>query len=92
MLQIMIMVGFSLYLASYGFVALFKQEWLTKLRAFSARVEGKSDIENSDLMNNIGIARRVMAVLALVLGIAGLVMSIIMLVLYIQAQGGPVAV
>jgi|GEM_PF-4521736 len=92
MLQFLIMIGFSLYLAAYGFVALFKQEWLMKVRAFSARVEGKGDIKHDDLTNNIGMARRVMAVLALLLGVAGLVMSVIMMVVYFQAQSGPVSV
>jgi len=92
MFTFILMIGFSIYLAAYGFVALFKQEWLMKVRAFSARIEGKGDLKHEDLIESVGQARKIMAVLALVFGVIGVIMSIMVLVIAIQASSGTIAV
>ncbi len=92
MLTFILMIGFSLYLAAYGFVALFKQEWLMKVRAFSARIEGKGDLKHEDLIESVGQARKIMAVLALIFGIIGFIMSVMVLVIAVQASSGAIAV
>ncbi|MGJ3237751.1 MAG: hypothetical protein ACFE0Q_03495 [Anaerolineae bacterium] len=92
MFSFIIMMAFSLYLAGYGYIALFKQEWLMNVRAFSAKVEGKGELKHEDLTETVGQARRIMAVISLMLGVIGLVLSVMMIVLYIQAQNGPIAV
>lgn len=92
MLTYIFMIAFSLYLTAYGFIALFKQEWLMKIRAFSARIEGKGDVKHEDLQNNVGAARKMMAAASLVLGLIGVVLSVMMLIIAIQAQSGVVSV
>ncbi|MEM9951765.1 MAG: hypothetical protein AAFV93_05540 [Chloroflexota bacterium] len=92
MTSFLFMFGFSLYLAGYGFIALFKKEWLLKIRAFSARLEGKGNIKSDELINDGNTARDAMAVIALAFGVIGIVLSIAFFVIYVQAQSGVVNV
>ncbi|MGB7338921.1 MAG: hypothetical protein WBC91_08525 [Phototrophicaceae bacterium] len=91
MLSFLLMIAFSLYLTGYGFIALFKKEWLLKIRAMSARLEGKN-LKNEDLITDGSTARTIMAVLALTLGIIGVIVSIMTVVVFMQAQGGTISV
>ncbi len=91
MLSFLLMIAFSLYLTGYGFIALFKKEWLLKIRAMSARLEGKN-LKNEDLITDGSTARTIMAVLALTLGIIGVIVSIMAVVVFMQAQGGTISV
>ena len=92
MTSFLLMLGFSLYLAGYGFIALFRKEWLLKIRAFSARLEGKGNIKNEELIDDGNSARNMMAIAALVLGVLGVILSIAFFVIYVQAQSGVVSV
>ena len=92
MLTFILMIAFSLYLAGYGFVALFKQEWLMKVRALSARIEGKGDLKHEDLNASVGMARKIMAILSLIFGVIGLAMSVMVLIIAIQASSGTISV
>lgn len=89
MLSFLVMIGLSLSLTGYGYVALFKKEWLMKLRAFSAQVEGK---EKNELTNTLSQARKIMAILALVLGVVGLIITIASIFVYFQVQSGAVSI
>lgn len=91
MLSFILMIAFSLYLAGYGFIALFKKDWLLKIRAMSARLEGKN-LKNEELIADGSTARTAMAIIALVLGIIGLVMSVMTIVVFMQAQSGVISV
>lgn len=88
-----LMIGFSLLSMAYGFVALFKKDWLWKLRGFSASVEGKGgkkrDEDSIAQMNRMG---NVMGIIALILGAIGFFMSIATLYIYLQTQAGVIAV
>jgi hypothetical protein len=68
---------FSVLLMAYGFIALFKKEWIWKLRSFSARLEGrdnfKRDEEHTAKINHMG---NMMAIAALILGFIAFVMNI----------------
>ena len=89
MLGFIVMIGMSISLTGYGFAALFKQEWLMKLRAFSAQIEGK---ENNELPSNLSQARKIMAILALILGIVGLIVTLGSIFIYFQAQSGVISI
>jgi hypothetical protein len=73
------MFVFSLYLIAYGWIALFKKDWIWKLRDFSARIERKEklkrDTEHTARIERMGNA---MALLSLVLGITGFIMNVMM--------------
>ena len=89
MLSFVLMIGFSLYLMAYGFIALFKKDWIWKLRSVSARVEGKTnskrDEESASRMNQIG---NVLGTIALVAGIIALALSLASIMLFFQADAG----
>lgn len=92
MSSFLFMLGFSLYLAGYGFIALFKKDWLLKIRAFSARLEGKGNIKNEDLINDSNTARDAMAMAALASGVIGILLSIGYLYVFVVAQADVVNV
>lgn len=82
MTQFIIMFAFSFYLIGYGLIALFKKDWIWKLRNFSARVEGKDKIKRDETdVAKIDRMGNVMAIIALVLGITGVVMNIMLMVI-----------
>lgn len=87
MLNFFLMIGFSLYLAAYGFMALFKREWLDMVMAMITRNERKSHDTSEP-----SVATRSLAVVSLALGIIGLIMSVVTLVIFIQAQNGVIDV
>ena len=93
MASFILMIVISLGSMTYGFVALFKKDWLWKLRGFSASVEGKSgqkrDEESIAQMNRMG---NLMGIIALILGAIGFFMSIATLYIYMQTQAGVIAV
>lgn len=93
MLGYILMIGFSVYLMAYGFIALFKKDLLWKIRGFSAKIEGKSgekrDEETTAKMNRMG---NIMGGLALILGALGFILSVATMVIYMQAQAGAIAV
>ncbi len=91
MLSFILMIAFSLCVMLYGFSALFKPEWLMNVRAFSAKIEGKEAHKHDELSSNLSQARKVMAILALIVGILGLAVSIATLFIYFQAQAGPIS-
>lgn len=92
MLTFIFMIAFSLYLGGYGFIALFKPEWLMKIRSLSAKIEGKGDLKHEDIQANVGQARKIMAIASLIFGLIGLIISIATMVIYIQAQSGTISV
>lgn len=75
MLQFMIMIGFSVILVAYGLIALFKKDWIWKVREFSARLEGKGQSKR-DAGSNLDTMGNIMGVFALVLGILGIIMNV----------------
>jgi hypothetical protein len=91
MLSFIVMIGFSVYLMAYGFIALFKKDLLWKIRGFSAKIEGKAgekrDEETTANLNRMG---NIMGTLALILGIVGFIVSLAAIVIYMQAQAGPI--
>jgi hypothetical protein len=93
MLSFILMLGFSVYLMAYGFIALFKKDFLWKLRSFSAKVEGKSGEKRDEAtvanMNRMG---NMMGIAALVLGAIGFVLALAAMVIYMQSQAGAIAV
>lgn len=91
MVSFILMIVFSLCVMLYGFSALFKPQWLMNVRAFSAKIEGKEGHKHDELSSNLTQARKVMAIVALVLGVLGLVVSIASLYIYFQAQAGPIS-
>ena len=93
MLSFILMIGFSIYLMAYGFIALFKRDLLWKIRNFSARVEGKgSEKRDAENMENLNRMSKIMGTLALVLGAVGFIMSLAVMFIYLQAQGGVIEV
>lgn len=76
------MFVFSLYLIAYGLIALFKKEWIWKLREFSAWIEGKEklkrDTEHTARIDRMG---NQLAVVSLLLGVTGFVMNVMLLVI-----------
>lgn len=92
MFSIILMIIFSGCVASYGYIGLFKQEWLMNLRSMSAKVEGKDGFKHDELSPNITQARKIMAIAALVLGILGILVSVATLFVFFQAQAGPISV
>jgi hypothetical protein len=93
MASFILMMVFSLGSMAYGFVALFKKDWLWKLRGFSASVEGKGGVKRDEdrvaSMNRIG---NVMGVIALLLGAAGFILTLAVMYIYLQAQAGVITV
>jgi hypothetical protein len=93
MLSFILMIGFSVYLMAYGFIALFKKDFLWKLRGFSAKIEGKSGEKRDEVtvakMNRMG---NIMGTLALILGAIGFLLSLAAMVIYMQAQAGAIAI
>ncbi|MEL6403133.1 MAG: hypothetical protein AAFV98_08170 [Chloroflexota bacterium] len=87
MLNFFVMIGFSLYLTAYGFLALFKRDWLDTLIAMIMRRERKSHEPSEPTM-----AMRGLALVSLVLGVVGVVMAIATLVIFLQAQNGVIDV
>lgn len=81
------MLFFSVVLIAYGFIALFKKDWIWKIRAFSARLEGKEvakrDDEDIAKINRMG---NMMAIAALILGLISFVMNIMTLVILLNPQ------
>ena len=84
MWNFLLMIAFSLYLMGYGYIALFKREWLAKLTG--------SNPKNDQTSANFLQARRILAWTSLVLGGLGLVMTIVTMVLIYQSQNGGIAV
>ena len=74
------MIGLSILLIAYGFIALFKKDWIWKVREFSARLEGKGHLKR-DGSGSVNILGNLMGVLAILLGMLGLVTNVGMLVL-----------
>jgi hypothetical protein len=80
MTQYLLMFAFSLYLISYGLIALFKKEWIWKLREFSARVERKDKFKrDEDHIGKIDRMGNIMAIIALTLGVIGFVMNVMLI-------------
>lgn len=92
MFSFILMIGFSISLMSYGFIALFKSEWLMKLRSFSAQIEGKSEQKHDNVNENLATARKIMAIFALVLGTIGLIVTLATIFVYLQAQSGIISI
>lgn len=80
MSQMMITMAFSLYLIGYGFIALFKKEWIQKLRSASSQTEGREKLKNDD-----SLRKNWLAILSLVFGFISLLMNIAMIVLMNRA-------
>lgn len=89
MLSFILMILFSLYLAGYGFMALFKQEWLTKLAAFATGGKIKREDYNQSGSNK---GRFILGVMSFALGLIGLGVSVVALVLYVASLSGPIDV
>lgn len=85
MFNFILMFFFSIWLIAYGYIALFKKEWIWKLRSFSARLEGKDGLKRDDehiaKINRMG---NLMAILSLILGLIGFVMNLITLIIYLN--------
>lgn len=80
MLQFIIMISLSLLLIAYGFIALFKKDWIWKVREFSARLEGKGHLKREGT-STVDILGNMMGILAILLGLLGLITNVGMLVL-----------
>lgn len=83
-----IMLLFCLYLVAYGYMALFKKEWIWKVRNFSARLEGKGKVKPDERAQSVNKMGNILGALALILGIIGVVMNIALLVTL--SRGGAV--
>lgn len=87
MFSFILMILFSVYLASYGYIALFKKEWLFKLNAYVTGDKYKRhDQASSNRM------RTILATAALILGVIGLVMSVIILGIYMISLNGAIEI
>lgn len=87
MFSFILMFSFSIILMAYGFVALFKRDWIWKVRVFSARLEGKGDLKRDEISSaRINRMVNVMAVAALILGIISFVMNVATLVIYLTPE------
>lgn len=84
MWNFLLMIAFSLYLIGYGYIALFKREWLAKLSG--------STQKNDQSSANFSQARSILAWTSLVFGGIGLVMTIVTMVIVFQSQNGGFAV
>ena len=80
MLQFVFMISLSVLLIAYGFIAIFKKDWIWKVREFSARLEGKGNLKREGT-SNVNMLGNIMGVLAILLGALGLVTNVGMLVL-----------
>jgi hypothetical protein len=89
MFSFILMFLFSVLLIFYGFVGLFKKDWIWRLRSFSARLEGKDELKRSEehtmKINRMG---NMMAIAALLLGSLGFVMNLITLIIYLNPDIG----
>lgn len=89
MFSFILMFLFSIWLITYGLIALFKKDWIWKIRSFSAGLEGKSDLKRDEAqtgkINRIG---NMMAIIALILGIIGFVMNLITMMIYLNPTIG----
>jgi hypothetical protein len=87
MLSFILMFLFSIWLIAYGLIALFKKDWIWKIRSFSAGLEGKGDLKRDEVhtekINRMG---NTMAIISLVLGIIGFVMNIATLIIFLNPQ------
>lgn len=93
MLSFLPMIAFSLFLMTYGYIALFKKDLLWKLRGFSAKVEGKAEAKrDADSVASMNRMSKIMGTLALILGALGFFLSLAVMYIYFQAQAGPIAV
>jgi hypothetical protein len=79
-MQAFIMFAMSLLLIAYGVVALFKKDWIWRVREFSARIEGKENLKRDEYqsINQLGNG---MAVISLIAGVTLFAMNIAMMVL-----------
>ena len=80
MLQILLTTAFSIYLIVYGFIALFKKEWIWKLRNLSSAMESKDKLKNQTGTEDGPRKVNYLAVLSLILGIISLLMNIGMMI------------
>ena len=80
MLQNILMIAFCIILVAYGLVALFKKDWIWKVREFSARLEGKGNIKREE-GTSIETMGNAMAIAALLMGLVGIATNVAMLVL-----------
>lgn len=89
MFSFVLMFFFSIWLIAYGLIALFKKDWIWKLRSFSAGLEGKSNLKrdeaHTERINRMG---NMMAIIALILGIIGFAMNLITLMIYLNPEIG----
>ena len=79
-MQAFIMFAMSLLLIAYGVVALFKKDWIWRVREFSARIEGKENLKR-DEYQSIHQLGNGMAVISLIAGVTLFAMNIAMMVL-----------
>lgn len=72
MFPMIVILSFCIFLIVYGYGVLAGHDWITKVREFSARMEGSGNLKrDADAMQP-----RLFGIVALVFGIIGAVMSV----------------